>query len=556
MNTSIKKAVILCRVSSREQELTGYSLDAQEKLLTEYGEKNGIAAAKVFRISESASGKQIRKMYNEMLAYATVHKIPNILCEKIDRLTRNLKDAAIIDDWVKGHPDRAVHFVKEGFVLNQNTKAHENLVWDMKVAIARFYTNNLSEEIHKGQNEKLAQGWIPMRAKLGYKSVGEKGHKTHIIDEAIAPFIRKMFDLYATGNYSIAEVAKVMRKEGLKSDRGETMSKSQTHILLSDPYYIGVIMWKGKAYEGKHQPLISHELFAKVQRQLNKRFKNPTYRKHLPVFKAKMTCDECGGTIAWGLVKGHWYGNCNHHKPCSQKGTTRQEAVEGQAVPLFVGVAPKTERAIEWLKKALKENHKGEIAYNAVRREELARAIKTADQRMEGAYRDKLDGQMPAAICEKVINEATIAKKEAADALETIADSRQAYYEAGIAIHELAARAEAIYRSPKTTTEEQRLLLSYGFLNLGLKAHKIRPEYTLAFQFMREWIPVVNTIFKSAKDIGKSDAFELSEEEKSTLYHHRDLNPSSRRERAVSWTRLDDDGSITYGEKYKRKSVK
>ena len=138
------KTILFCRVSSREQAEEGYSLDAQMKLLEEYANKHDFEIAKIYKISESASGKQIRKSFLEMLDYATKHKASIILCEKIDRLTRNLKDAATVDDWIKDNPKREVHFIKESFVLNGNTKAHENLVWDMKVAIARFYTNNLS----------------------------------------------------------------------------------------------------------------------------------------------------------------------------------------------------------------------------------------------------------------------------------------------------------------------------------------------------------------------------------------------------------------------------
>ncbi len=156
------KAIIFARVSSKEQEDTGYSLDAQEKLLREYAEKKTFEPAKVFRVSESASGKQIRKIFNEMLQYASVRKIPIVLCEKIDRLTRNLKDASVVDDWVKENPQREIHFVKESFVLNRNTKAHENLVWDMKVAIARFYANNLSEEVLKGQKWVGMEFFLPV----------------------------------------------------------------------------------------------------------------------------------------------------------------------------------------------------------------------------------------------------------------------------------------------------------------------------------------------------------------------------------------------------------
>ena len=63
------KAIIYARVSSKEQEETGYSLDAQEKSLKEYGRKRDFDIEKVFKISESASGKQIRKTFYEMLDF-------------------------------------------------------------------------------------------------------------------------------------------------------------------------------------------------------------------------------------------------------------------------------------------------------------------------------------------------------------------------------------------------------------------------------------------------------------------------------------------------------
>ena len=186
------KAIIYCRVSSREQEETGYSLEAQEKFLEEYA-KDKFTVVKKYKATESASKWQLRKTLDEMLAYADKHGIKVILGEKIDRLTRSLKDAGIIDDWIKAEEGREVHFAKENFVVSKESRAHENLVWNMKVSIARFYTDNLSEEVKKGQMEKLAQGWLPTKPPLGYKTVGDKGHKIHIVDADIAPFIRRIF---------------------------------------------------------------------------------------------------------------------------------------------------------------------------------------------------------------------------------------------------------------------------------------------------------------------------------------------------------------------------
>ena len=498
MNTKIR-AVIYCRVSSKEQEETGYSLDAQEKLLKDYSAKNGFKIAKIFRISESASGKQIRKTFNEMLEYAERNKISIILCEKIDRLTRNIKDAAIVSDWISGNETRQVHFVKENFILSKNTRAHENLVWDMKVAIARFYTNNLSEEVRKGQKEKLAQGWLPTKPPLGYKTIGDKGHKIHVIDEEKAALVKRMFELYSSGNYSLNELVRVMYKEGLRNRSGRKVGKSRMHEMLSDPFYYGKIRWKGEIYDGKHEPLISKDLFDEVQKHLTRKIGSPQYKKHYPVFKAKIRCEECGAMITWSIKKGHWYG---HHSPyekyknCSKKLYIRQEKVEEQLFPYFDKIAPKNERVLRVLEKALKESHADEIKYYQAQRQELNAQFERIQHRLEAIYEDKIDGKITADFYDNKFKEYSEEKEKIINKLEKLNDTNIQYYEAGYAIHELALRAKEIYTSEKATNEERRLLLSYIFSNLTLNADKIRPNYTLAFEFLAEWMPRVNKIFE------------------------------------------------------------
>ena len=505
MEQTNKKSILYARVSSREQEETGYSLDAQEKLLKEYAEKH-FKIVKTYKISESAAGKQIRKTFSEMMGYIEKNNIPIIVCEKIDRLTRNLKDAAEISDWLTKDEKRSVHFVKENFIVNKNTKAHENLVWDMKVAIARFYTNNLSEEVRKGQKEKLAQGWAPMRAKIGYKTIGEKGHKIHIVNEEKAPFIRKMFELYATGNYSIKALVDIMYKEGLRNEYDRKVIKSRMHKILSDPFYCGKIVWMKGAYDGKQDHIISKELFDVVQAKLARKTASPQYRKHLPVFKAMIKCEECGGMITWELQKGCWYGHCNHYRKCSQKTYVRQDKVEEQLFPYFDRVAPKNERIIQWLEKALKESHADEIKYNNSKKNELTRIITTADRRIEAAYKDKLDSKMPADICKKIIEDSTQEKEIALNSLKGLTESRAAYYEAGYAVHELALKAKDIYLSEKATIEDKRLLLSYLFKDHTLQEGRIAPNYTFAFEFLSKWMPKVNPVFAQTQNTAEACA--------------------------------------------------
>ncbi len=506
-NTNKIKAIAYCRVSSKEQEDTGYSLDAQEKLLTDYSQEKHYKLLKIFRVTESASKWQIRKTLNEMLSYADKNGVNVIFCEKIDRLTRSLKDATIVDDWVHEKEGREVHFVKEHFILNANTKAHDNFVWDMKVAVARFYTNNLSEEVKKGQKEKVAQGWLPTKPPLGYKTIGEKGHKIHIIDQGIAPYIKKMFETYATGNYSTKALVNVMYKEGLRNREDRRVGKSRIYDLLSDPFYAGKMRWKSQIYQGKQEALIQKELFDTVQIKLKRKIGTPMYSKHLPVFKAMMRCGECEGTVTWEVQKSHWYGHCSHYRSCTQKKYVRQEAVEEQLFPYFDKVAPKSESVVRWLEKALKESHTDEIKYNSSKRDELNRIVASADRRIETAYKDKIDGKMPADLCKKVMDGSTQEKEDALSSLKSLAETRTAYYEAGFAIHELAMKAKDIYSSKKASNEDKRLLLSYVFENNILQDGKITPNYTLAFDFLSEWMPKVNPVFAQTKNPAQSEVF-------------------------------------------------
>src|SRR3989344_847253 len=323
------KSVILARVSSKEQDETGYSLPSQEKLLNEYGQSKNLLPAKLFSISESASGQKQRATFNEMVAYVKKHDIKNIICEKVDRLTRNFRDAVAINDWKDEASDRQVHFVKENVVLNKESKSNEKFIWNIKVSVAQYYLDNLSEEVKKGQKEKIAQGWLPTRPLPGYKTVGEKGHKIHILDENMAPIARKMFDYFLSGEYSVDKLTKKMSNEGLRNIKGNKIVKSRIHKLLTDPFYIGKIRWNGVVTDGKQDPLITPEIFERTHQILSGRC-TPKYSKHLYLYNKLIRCFECGGIITWETHKGITYGHCNHYRSCTQKTWSTEKEVDEQ----------------------------------------------------------------------------------------------------------------------------------------------------------------------------------------------------------------------------------
>ena len=465
--------VIYCRVSSREQEETGYSLDAQEKLLKEYASKKTFGMAKTFRITESASGKQIRKTFNEMLQYAVRNKINIILCEKIDRLTRNLKDAATISDWINENPVHEIHFVKENFVVNKNTRAHENLVWDMKVAIARFYTNNLSEEVLKGQKEKISQGWLPQKPPLGYRTIGEKGHKTHTLDEEKAMYIRKAFEYYGTGNYSLRALRDKLYEEGLRTRGGNMLSKSRLAEILGDPFYYGAMRWRGITYpNGKHTPLIKKELFEQVQYLLTRKGA-PHYKRHMFKFSKMVKCGECGGTINGEIQKGHVYYSCKHSRkiPCTQRGMTKEEDMEKMLMGVFHFFENVTSKEAEEIYQKIRADHQGEANYKETALHALNTRYNALQKQLDILYDDRLAERISQERWESKQNTINTEQAEIQEQVAKIKSEESKYFELYINILDLARRARAIYE--KRSPEERRLLLSHLFANLTLKNHNV-----------------------------------------------------------------------------------
>lgn len=524
-NGATQTCVLYLRVSSKDQE-KGYSLDAQEKLLEAYAKKCGFRIAKIYRISESASGKQVRKIFNQMLKFAEEKGIDHILCEKVDRLTRNPKDATSVSDWINEDDQRKVHFVKENFVLDKNTRAHENLVWDMKVAIARFYTNNLSEEVRKGQKEKLAQGWLPRTAPLGYKTVGEEGQKIHIVDERFAPYIKKAFELYATGNYSLNKLNNELYENGMRSKQGKRVSKSLLHQYLQNPFYIGYNRWKGQVTKGKQEPLVTEELFDRVQTLLGRNTNGAQYKKHSPLFQGLITCEVCSGSVTWQLQKGAFYGNCND-KTCEGRGERylKNEDIEKEILPMLTTIAPRNKRVLDWLERALKESHKDEIDFSETKRTALNAEFEKLQKRIERLYEDKLDGVIDANDYQRRYKRYTAEQESVRKELDSVDEGSAKYYEAGFAIHELALKAEQIYHSKKATVDERRLLLSYVFSNITRNQLEIKADYTAAFEFLAEWMPRMNETFELQESIVNKAQTASLETVRSTMQGRQDSNP-------------------------------
>src|SRR5262245_6836255 len=203
--------VLYARVSSKDQDREGFSIDAQIGLLRAHAVQTGFTIVQEFVDVETAKHAG-RTQFGEMIHF--LRKNPScraLLVEKTDRLYRNLKDWVTLSDL-----DIEIHLVKEGVVLSEDSRSSEKFMHGIRVLMAKNYIDNLSEEARKGMLEKARQGIWPSFAPLGSTNVeGPNGKRTIIPDPVLAPLISRLYQRYATGKHSLKAIAKIARADGL-----------------------------------------------------------------------------------------------------------------------------------------------------------------------------------------------------------------------------------------------------------------------------------------------------------------------------------------------------
>jgi site-specific DNA recombinase len=142
---------------------------------------------------------------------------------------------------------------------------------NLKVLMARNYSQNLGEETVKGMTEKACAGIYPSCAPVGYRNAdGPSGKRVIVSDPDAAPMITELFGRFATGRYSLKVLVKEVNGEGLKL-RGRKLYSSVVHQILRKRLYTGDFDWDGSTYTGSHEPLVTRECWQRVQELLDAR---------------------------------------------------------------------------------------------------------------------------------------------------------------------------------------------------------------------------------------------------------------------------------------------
>ena len=484
---SLQKTVIYARVSSKEQEKEGFSIPAQLKLLNKYASDNKLQVVQEYLDVETAK-KSGRSGFNEMMKFLgkeAKSRYPSscrtLLVEKTDRLYRNLKDWVTLDEL-----DLEIHFVKENVILSQESRSSEKFMHGIKVLMAKNYIDNLSEETKKGMFEKAEQGIYPSFAPLGYLNVECNGKRFIQLDPVVSQQVKKLFEWYSTGNYSLLELTKKAHREGLFFRKsGNKVPKSVVHKILKNPIYYGEFRWAGKLYQGIHEPLISKELFEQVQEVMCEKGRRRTrQQKHSWAFQGLLSCGHCGCALTAEIKKEKYvYYHCTGYKgKCPEKWVREEEVAE--QFGKVIGAIKMDEEILNWVVSALKESHQDEKKYHEDQIKNLQAKYNKLKARLETMYMDKLDGRIDQDFYDR---KSTEWKKEQDDIfrkIESHQNADRAYIDEGVKLLELSQRAVILY--DKQDMQEKRRILNFVLSNSIWKDGRLHPNYRKPFDILAE----------------------------------------------------------------------
>ena len=281
---------IYIRVSTDEQAKEGFSIDNQKRACIEYCSLHNYTATNVFVEDGRSARTTDRPALQEMLKGLRDKPVNAVVIYKIDRFARNVTDFSRLYNEFKQKGIKLIS-VSEGD-LSEGT----SLVPNIFASVAQWESEVNSQRTRDALMQKFRGGWQPTPPPVGYRSIGgDRERKYCEPDPLTAPVIKELYEIYSTGSYSILEVQEWLEERNIISRNGTPIGHSVICTILNNPFYYGLIRWHGETSMGKHEPIISKELFDTCQYVLAKHRDFLLRRRvHDFLLRGFAYCADCG----------------------------------------------------------------------------------------------------------------------------------------------------------------------------------------------------------------------------------------------------------------------
>ncbi len=276
-----------------------------------------------------------RPKFKQLLAFFNKGYFKGLVALSWDRISRNKGDDTILRKLMRRGID--VHFAYASYDKTSAGALH----MDIDSMFSQHHSRVTSEKVTIATRNKREQGVCTYKAPFGYLNLGDMHHKP--FDEERAPFVVEAFELYATGEWTLSDIARHGDKKGIgtvpmrrQRTSGEALDEdfaienipktsrplTENHIsrILNNPFYLGkIIDGKGGYITSiSHEPLIDEELFNKVQKQLKSNKVSTHYTEKLEMLlRGMMRCNTCRRVYTPYIKKGIQYYSSRCRKDCT-----------------------------------------------------------------------------------------------------------------------------------------------------------------------------------------------------------------------------------------------
>lgn len=323
------KYCLYARKSSESDERQAMSIDSQLAEMRSLAESEGLNVVCELQESYSAKDSGKRPIYNKMLKGLADDEYNAVLTWAPDRLSRNAGDLGAVVDLMDQGKLLHIRTYSQTFTNNPN----EKFLLMILCSQAKLENDNKSINVKRGIKTKCEMGWRPGVAPLGYMNRAFGGVNDIILDPERAPIIKEAFEKAGYERWSGRRLKAWFDEQGFTNRSGKQVSVSQILVILSTPFYYGRFQYPQAPdapwYDGAHEPLISKELFDRVQetRGINKGL----WGSKTFAFRGILKCGQCGADITaqdkfktlkkTGDVKRFVYYNCTRRKDpnCKEK---------------------------------------------------------------------------------------------------------------------------------------------------------------------------------------------------------------------------------------------
>lgn len=362
------KYCLYARKSTESEERQVLSIESQIKEMLQVADREGLEVVELKRESHSAKETGTRPVFNEIVEDLRTGKYNGILTWAPDRISRNAGDLGKIVDLMDSGGLQEIRTYSQSFRNNPNEKFLLMILGSQ----AKLENDNRGVNVKRGLRTRCEMGLRPGVSPTGYLNEKHADRKCHaVIDPQRGPVIRQVFEKVANEKWSGRRVHHWLKFDiNFKSKGNKNLSLGNVYVILQNPYYYGVFEYPEKSgnwYQGKHEPLISKELFDKTQEHLKRDHIVRSDIKEF-AFTKLMTCGSCTSGVTAdekfkklkdGTSNRYVYYGCTRakNKDC-KNGYVREEDLIDQMVKIMdqvdfnkISMREKFEAEVERLKK-------------------------------------------------------------------------------------------------------------------------------------------------------------------------------------------------------------